>query len=190
MMRAALWLSLLLLSACSSQPQEPNFYLLRSAGDMSTRELAPSGEFALGNVAIAPYIDQRGLMLETAGGEMRPARQHLWAEPLYEGIRLYLLSEISLGSGQDLLPAAAGAGSTVINVRIDQLHGTKDGQARLVAYWWLEHGGELVSAYQFAEYRELKNDGYAALAEAQKQLLSELAANIATALETTKSAAE
>jgi len=190
MTRTALILLLALLGACSSQPVETNYYLLRSDGDMSTRALEPSQDFALGAVTIAPYIDQRGMLMETAEGDLRPARNNLWAEPLYEGVHLYLLSEISILSGIDLLPAAANSSSALINVRIDQLHGTNDGRARLVAYYWLQKQGELIAAYQFAEYKALSADGYAALAEAEKSLLSELAVKIAASVESARSAAE
>ena len=181
---------LILLGACSSQPVEPNYYLLRSDSDLSTRALQPAEDFALGKVTIAPSIDQRGLLLETAEGDVRPARHHLWAEPLYEGVSLFLLKEISAASGSDLLPAPVGGQNGTINIRIDQLHGTNDGRALLVAYWWLEQGGKLITAYQFAEHRAIERDGYAALADAERGLLAALAVDIAEAIKASRSAAE
>jgi uncharacterized lipoprotein YmbA len=70
----------------------------------------------------------------------------------------------------------------VLDIRIDQLHGTYDGQAKLVAYWWLRRGNEVVSAYQFSEQRQLSADGYAALVSAQQALLSQLASEISATL--------
>lgn len=190
MTRAALLFTLLLLGACSGQPPEPNYYLLRSDGDLSTRTLQPADDFALGKVSIAPYIDQRGLLVETPEGDLRPARYNLWAEPVYEGISLFLLKEIASQSGDDLLPAVTNPDLGAINVRIDQLHGTSDGHAKLVAYWWLERGGELVSAHQFADLRPLASDGYGALVAAEKELLAMLAGEIAASLATARAAAE
>lgn len=190
MTRAAIISILFLLGACSGQSVEPSYYLLRSESDLSTRSLTPAEDFALGKVTIAPYIDQRGLLMETPAGDLRPARYHLWAEPVYDGVRLFLLKEISSKSGVDLLPSVSRPDLGAINVRIDQLHGTNDGHARLVAYWWLEQSGKLVSAHQFAEQQPLAADGYAALAGAEKQLLSKLAQEIATSLATVRSAAE
>lgn len=171
-----------LLSACAGQITEPSYYLLRSDQNMTSRPLKPSQYFSLGAITIAPYIDQRGLLLETHEGDMRPARHHLWAEPLYEGARILLLTEISRVKGQDILPASVDKRATSIDVRIDQLHGTQDGRARLVAYWWLQREGEVQAIYQFAEYRTLSEDGYAALAGAEKALLMNLAGEIAATL--------
>jgi len=171
-----------LLGACSSQPPEPSYYLLRSDQPESTRALRTSSEYALGQVEIAPYVDQPGLVLEMRDGEMRPARQHLWAEPLYDSVRVLLLQEISAAYGADILPQTiSGAGHT-ISVRIDQFHGTAAGTARLVAYWWLHDSGGLQTAYQFGGERALAGDGYGALAAAQKALLKELAVAIAGSL--------
>jgi uncharacterized lipoprotein YmbA len=188
MIRVVLALGLSLLAGCAGKPQEPNYYLLRSAADVTTRELVPASDFFLGKVTIAPYIDQRGLLLQTADGDMRPARQHLWAEPVSDGIRLFLLKEISAGVGEDILPLPTQAETASINLRIDQLHGTNDGRARLVVYWWIDRQGELVSAHQFAEYEPLAADGYAALADAQRTLLEKLASQIADSINSARDA--
>ncbi len=168
----------MLLAACSSQVTEPSYYLLRGDVPLDSRPLKPNTEHGLGLVELAPYIDQQGLLLEVADGEIRPARNHRWAEPVYEGVRIFLLQEISRASGRDLLPLPP-SGVTLINVRIDQLHGTRNGEAVLVAYWWTSRQGEVLAGYQFAEREPLASDGYPALAAAQKSLLSQLARNIA-----------
>jgi uncharacterized lipoprotein YmbA len=62
----------------------------------------------------------------------------------------------------------------------------KDGKAKLVAYWWLRRGKDVLSAHQFAEDRALAADGYAALVAAEQALLTELAKNIAATLVTTE----
>ena len=176
-------LLLVLLSACAGQTIEPSYYLLRTDKDLQSRPLQPDPEFTLGNVVIAPYIDQQGLVLETLQGEMRPASNHLWAEPLYESVRAFLVIEVSQARGRDVLPSRINKGATQIDVRIDQLHGTQDGQAKLVAYWWLYSKGEVGDSFQFAETLELAQEGYGALARAERILLSRLAYSIAASLE-------
>lgn len=187
---ALLLLTLLALAGCSSQSIEPEYYLLRSEVETTTRSLQPVENFALGKITIAPYLDQRGLLIETESGDLRPARFHLWAEPLYEGVRLFLLKEVSANLGKDLLPYPSTPNTTTINARIDQLHGTNDGRAKLVAYWWFERSGDIFSAYQFGEYQSLSSSGYAELARAEKALLSQLAAKIALSVGEMKSAAQ
>lgn len=168
-----------LLVACAGQPVEPRYYLLRGDVPLDNRQLVPASGYGLGAVVLAPYIDQQGLLLETADGTLRPARQHLWAEPIIEGARIFLLQEISHSSGKDLLPLPAGSDAALINVRIDQFHGTSDGRAVLVAYWWVSRDGEPTAGYKFAQARQLDASGYDALARAQKSLLTDLAREIA-----------
>lgn len=182
-MKPATVFLLLLLSGCSGQPIEPNYYLLRPSGDLESRSMQPSEKFAMGAVAIAPYINQSSLLLKSDSGEMRPTRHHLWAEPMYQSVRNFLMAEISANMGRDIFPAELEKTATVIEVRLDQFHGTSDGKATLVAYWWLRRDATILSAYQFAQSRALDNNGYAALARAQQSLLSHLAKDIASSLE-------
>ena len=69
-------LLLMLLAACSSAPVDTHYYLLRQDDAAQTRKLVASERFALGNVVIASYIDQPGLMLEVGYGQIRPALHH------------------------------------------------------------------------------------------------------------------
>ena len=179
MKRAACLILVLALGACSGQSIEPRYYLLRPQAQATSAALQPSGKLALGDIHIAPYIDRPGLLLEMAHGEVRAARYHLWAEPIEDGVRAFLGQEISRLSGEELLPLAAAPGTPRITVRIDQLHGTRDGRALLVAYWWVDAGGAPKNAHRFAEYADLASDGYAALAAAEAELLGRLAASIA-----------
>jgi len=180
-------LLVLLLGGCASQPIETSSYLMRSQQELVSRQLAPSPDYALGNVVIASYIDQPGLVLETANGEVRAAQHHQWAEPIYDMVYNQLFVEISRARGEDILPHELVKAPVVIDIRIDQLHGTDRGTARLVANWWLRREGTLVSAHQFAEEQTLASDGYNALVAAEQALLSRLAGQIAASLPTVAS---
>ena len=179
---ASLLLIVAFLSACAGKAVEPNYYLMRSNENLQTRELNPSADFSMGSVIIASYIDQPGLLMETPKGGVHSARQHLWAEPAYEGIRNILMIDIAHAKGEDLLPATVGNTAITLDIRIDQLHGTNDGKATLVAYWWLRRDKEVLSAYQFAEEQALTADGYAALLAAEEALLHQLGKKIAATL--------
>ncbi|MCB1704994.1 MAG: membrane integrity-associated transporter subunit PqiC [Halioglobus sp.] len=192
MMKVAGLFLVVLLSACASQPLPTTYYLLRSGQDLQSTALSTSTQYSLGSVEIAAYLDQPGLVMATGNGEMHAASQNLWAEPIYDGVRNFLATEIAQATGQQLLPAKLARGTTVLNIRIDQLHGTQDGQALIVAYWWLVDGDEVASLNRFSESRALAASGYSALVDAEKILLTDLATSIATALEnrTPKSAVE
>ena len=181
-MKVAGLLLVVLLSGCASQTIPPTYYLLRSNQDLQSTELSTSKQYSLGTVEIAAYLNQPGLVMATGEGEMHPASQNLWAEPIYDGVRNFLATEIAQASGHELLPTKLSKNTTVVNIRIDQLHGTLDGQAQIVAYWWLVRNDEVASLNRFSESRALTSSGYSALVEAEKILLSELAAKIAATL--------
>ena len=186
-MKIASLLLVVFLSGCASQAIEPSYYLLRSQQDTQTRQLNPSKDFSMGKVVIASYIDQPGLMIETNDGEIRAARHNLWAEPVYEGVRTQLVVDIGRAKGEDILPTNLGNTAIVLDIRLDQLHGTNDGKAKLVAYWWLRRGNDLLTAHVFSEEQALATDGYSALVAAERALLSQLAIKIADSLVTTGS---
>lgn len=181
-MKVAHLLLLLLLSGCASQTIEPSYYLLRSNQDLPSGKLSPSRDFSLGTVEIAAYIDQPGLVMATVDGQMRPAAYNLWAEPVYDGVSNFLATEIAQDHGRELLPAKLTKDTTVVNIRIDQLHGTLDGKATLVAYWWLVRENEVVALNRFSESRTLETSGYSALVDAEKALLAEFSKKIAASL--------
>jgi uncharacterized lipoprotein YmbA len=182
-MKTAIILAVALLAAaCSGTPVQTQYYLLRSDIEQRSRDLAPSHNYAMGRIIIAPYIEQPGIILETAAGEIRPAMHNQWAEPMVQGLQQFLRVEVSSGVGEDIFPEGYSRGELVFDVRIDQLHGTAGGDAQLVAYWWLRRDGDIQSSHQMAETRALSRDGYAALVDAQKALLSDLARRISETL--------
>ena len=182
MKQLAVILCLACLGACTTATPLPSYYLLRSELNEGTRALQIQAPFALGGLTIAPYIDQPGMLLETAEGDLRPARFHLWAEPLRDGTRTLLMSAISNASGYDILPWQLNGDAQRFDIRIDQLHGTSDGQAKLVAHWWVYEGEEVAEIFEFGCTEPLDQDGYGALAAAQQRLLLQLADAIAASL--------
>jgi uncharacterized lipoprotein YmbA len=174
---------LLLVVGCSSTPvMDTHYYLLREDVVPSTRALKPSADYAFGNVAIAAYIDQSGLPLQLANGEIRPALLHQWAEPMRESVRHFLQKHISNAMGEDLFSAALSDAEMLVEIRLDQLHGTVAGDAIIFAYWWLKQDGKIIESYQFGETIALQTSGYDALAAAEKSLLKKLAEHIGTTL--------
>ena len=121
-------------------------------------------------------------MLETEAGNIHSARHHRWAEPLRVSLRQFLASEIGQKTGQDVAIQGSRSGDqTLIDLRIDQLHGTPDGAAVLVAYWKISNA-EQQSSHQFSGRENLARDGYDGLVDAQKSLLVDLGAAIAASL--------
>ncbi|MGH0037927.1 MAG: PqiC family protein [Myxococcota bacterium] len=184
----ALLSSVLVLGACSSPSPEPSFYLLR--GEAVTRQGAmdPKVRVGLGRVIVAPYLlANPGLFVETAPGEVRPARQHQWAEPLDAGLRWFLRTEIARALGYEIGGGLVDVATWdyTIDVYVARLHGTMTGDALIDAAYTIRSAADRKgpSEYQFSRSAPLPDEGYAALAAAERELLGELGQAIARSLE-------
>lgn len=173
---------LLLVAACSAQPTRTTTYLLRADSDLQSGPTVPAEDIAFGKLQIARYIDQPGLVLQTGAGEVHVARYHQWAEPLRASLEGLLQAEISRQLGRDIHFLPDGPVGTRIDVIIDQLHGTADGEAVLVASWRLRRAAGEDEVHRFVGSEPLARDGYPALVAAERQLLLRLAAGIAASL--------
>ena len=172
----------LLISACSTQPISRSTYLLRSDHGLETRALQTTSDIYLGEVMVASYLDQPGLVLEGVSNTIHTAKYHQWAEPLSASLRQFLSTEISAGLGVDVAISRIGqAHARRLDVKIDQLHGDLQGNAVLVAYWSLTQDGT-TTEYQYVRSLPLQEPGYAALVTAEKRLLIDLAQSIANDL--------
>ena len=180
-MRILCAIAVVLLTACSSQPPQTATYLLRTEVPAGSDVALSDSGIALGNIRVANYIDQPGLVLATGDGTIHAARYHVWAEPLQVALRRYLATQVSDASGRDIAAAASSATVTRIDVSVDQLHGTGSGAAVLVAYWNVASQGASKS-YRFSEQQALSGDGYDALVRAQETLLKRLAEAISASL--------
>lgn len=163
-------------------------YLLRSAEPAQFSVMNPVAVTGIGAVTVASYIDGLGLVLETAEGEVREARDNQWAEPLRESLRTFLALEISTQAEQIIFSQRYGEVNWQrrIDVRVDELHGTAEGEARLVAYWRIldVERRTVVSHNGFEETMALGRDGYGALVKAETVLLKRLGVAIAASLNT------
>jgi uncharacterized lipoprotein YmbA len=188
-MGVVLSLAILMLAACgggSKAVKEPNFYLLRANEGALTS--APLGPFVLGinRIALADYLAQPGIVVATEGSQVRPARQHLWAEPLDFSLRLFIRDAVSSRVGYAI---SADTGRRQewdyrLDVRIDEWHGSLAGQTRIDASWIVIDmtSDEQIIRRRFQQTGVLSDDGYDALVATQTELLDALAAAIAESL--------
>jgi uncharacterized lipoprotein YmbA len=175
-----------LLAACSSPAPDPTLYLLRpEPGEGSARIDSPT-RAGLGRLIVAPYLlASQGIVVETAAGEVRAARLHQWAEPLQDGIRWYLRSQIGRALGYELGGALTDFADWdyAIDVFIGRLHGTMEGTAHLGAYYVIRSTSpRALHDFRFARSEPLVEEGYPALVAAERRLLDALAESIAGSL--------
>jgi uncharacterized lipoprotein YmbA len=180
------------LAGCSGSAPLHTQYLLRSEGSGDTVKSTAPARVGIGRVMIAPYLDRSGLIIETDGGIIRPARYHQWAEPLEISLLLYLRAETSkaLGEPVGLNPADSDRWDFTVDVFVEEFHGTVAGEALLVATFRITQSGETEPTdYRFSKRAPLAEEGYPAMVDAEAGLARDLAAAIAAALQAQISAA-
>ena len=153
---------LLVLTGCSGSVPELQKYLLRADTAAALAIDKQSDVIGIGSLTVASYIDGLGLVLETRPGEVHTARDHQWAEPLRESLRIFLARQISVNADRTILAQHHNDShwQQRIDIRIDELHGTVDGSARLVAYWLLVNNRrEVVAEHRFVDNQPLTDDG-------------------------------
>jgi uncharacterized lipoprotein YmbA len=185
-MRTAAFVCALLLLACASDPPARTHYLLRADLPDETSQVEAPVVIGVGRVTIAPYLGRPGLVIESDDHQVRPARYHVWAEPLDEGLRRYLRTEISNRLGYAIRADASRRADWdyAVDVVIDQLHGTLSGEALLAAGWRISRAdGREIAAYVLSKSEPLAMDGYQGLVNAEIVLLQKLAARIAESLQ-------
>jgi uncharacterized lipoprotein YmbA len=190
-MNSRLILILVLLTGCAGGRDVPelNQYLLRTDAEPVQAD-SGTADVGLGTVSVAPYLDQPGLVVETSTGGVREARYHQWAEPLRSSLRSFLADEIGTRNGTPVRYQGYRGNAWkndvefLVSVHVDQLHGTADGDAVLVANWAITaRASDGASAeHSFRGTEALERDGYSALIAAEKRLLERLASEIAESL--------
>jgi uncharacterized lipoprotein YmbA len=176
--------SLVLLTACGSQPVEKRKYTLHPVTEKT--ELLSAPTIALGKIDLAPYLRHEGLVIETNSGEVMNAKHNLWAEPLSYSVRRYLQVQLrqSMGSPVALHSENSGNITQTLDIVIHQFHGTESGTITIVASWRVRNAEDDASdtASEFVATEKLTSDGYPALVRGHKLLLNALAREIAAAL--------
>jgi uncharacterized lipoprotein YmbA len=182
MMKVLVLILAVLLSACATTPSERATYLLRSDKGPVSGEVLSESNVYLGGLTLANYISQQGIVLETAPGQIHEARFHQWAEPLSVSLRGFLGAEVSASLGQDLAVKESSQRTVRLDVNIDQMHGTMEGEALLTAHWSITDSNGS-RRFRYVNTSVLKDDGYNALVIAQRHLLEQFALAISESLQ-------
>jgi uncharacterized lipoprotein YmbA len=182
--------TMLVVLACAGNPPTTTRYLLPVNVPEGVQRIEPPIRVGLAGIEVAPYLDQPGLVVETEVGQVRPAHQHQWAEPIDLGLHRHLRAELTRALGFEVSgdPSQRHRWDYAVDVSIDRLHGTLAGDAVLVAHWRvtpLQSGRDPVT-YRLAARKPLAAQGYPALLDAEIELTRGLAAAIADSVQTSR----
>jgi len=181
-------LALFTLAGCASAPPPPTYYLLRGDSDEGQGPIDARIRAGLGRVVVAPYLLRtRGVMIETEPGVVRAASHHQWAEPVDEGLRWFVRSQITRELGDEI-----GGGLSdiqdwdyIIDLFVSRMHATMGGSALLEAIFVVRatDPNEENSEYRFSQSAPLPEEGYAGVVAAERSLARALAGAIASVLQ-------
>jgi uncharacterized lipoprotein YmbA len=183
-----LTLVLLMLTACSSTPERVNYYVLSNqSSEWQSTELSASQSLivTLSKLSLAKYLSQPNLALLEREHEINYANKHVWAEPLDSSFAKALVDDFNRLDSVRLLLAGdpnAGGSDLSLQIRIDHFLPTDSGNVVLIGDYWLLKKGEVLVSKSFSLSEPLDKDGYAHSVAIQRQLVNELAKNLASVI--------
>ena len=188
--RLAACLSLLtmaFLAGCASAPEAGTSLFVLDDGPAPAAgapvDNAPT--LAVGQVAVADYLNQGGIVFQTAPYKVVIANNNRWAAPLAGQLTDTLynvvsrrLREVNVQRGK-----ARGDSAYELVTRGEKFYGSEDGQAHIAgACTFIDADGALIRQDNFKRDVDLAADGYPALVDKLSQGWQEIAADMAPPL--------
>ncbi len=172
---------LIMLGGCASSklPQSHSYLLRSSASTPAADNHHAPARVSIGQISVPAYLQRDELLVLISPREVRPARQHRWAEPLQQGIGRYLRDRLEASLATDSSKAQS---PLRVDIHIDELLGTLDGKITLKARYRVSDSATRNSTAtehriesQFAQ----QEDGYDGLVSGYETALDNLAESIA-----------
>ncbi|MDO6568889.1 ABC-type transport auxiliary lipoprotein family protein [Alteromonas sp. 1_MG-2023] len=167
------------LVGCVSSGGTLQYYLLHSTSSQATSETSSS--LLINKIILPDYLKQRGLVYQTSSTNLHIATEHLWAEPLDEGITKALKGALR-SKGVTLLTHNVDAQNVqdYLTLQIDDFIATWQGDIVFSGQYTLKHLDEAQSAIHFDYTFPLENDGFPASIEVMREAITALATDIAS----------
>ncbi|MBO4334940.1 MAG: membrane integrity-associated transporter subunit PqiC [Desulfovibrio sp.] len=178
----------LALCACGrSQPTQ--YYAFASQPENLVRNSLPKTTLRIARVALPQYLEREPLVLRKKGHvDLQVDSLHVWAEPLTDGVRRLLASELRqplLAQGITLLPTATEKiGTYTLLVDISRLDGSFGDMAEIEAHWSLLTGEQdrIIRDGFFAKALPVPQGSYQDLVETEGNLVRDLARHMLAAM--------
>lgn len=188
---ATLLLLAIALAGCATTASTPSLFVLdASQAPNQTTHADNAPKLVITAVTLAPYLDQSGIVYQTAPYRVVVANDNRWAAPLAGELtdNLYagLANELH---GIDLLRADANQSKAYqLHTRVDQFMGHYDGRAHVSGQWSLvAPDGRPVLTRSFEKLIPLDDDGYpalvASLSRGWRQVAADMAPELQSAIE-------
>lgn len=170
------------LVGCASSGSALQYYLLHSTTSSFANEYeTPPHRLLINKIILPDYLKQRGLVYQTSSTSLHIATDHLWAEPLDEGITKSLKASLR-SQGVMLVTHNMNAkeANDYLTLQIDDFIATWQGDIILSGQYTVKHIDESQSARNFEYILPLAVDGFPASIEVMREAIHALAENIAS----------
>jgi uncharacterized lipoprotein YmbA len=174
------------LSGCATSATPIEYYVLSpaSAQGNSVVELPNRPTLLIENVALAAYLKQSGMIIQTGDNQLQVSKNHLWAESLDLALPKALVRELQKQSDQYsyYLKNVDWVGETDYRLRVhfDSLQSTDQGEVVSSGRYQLISAVDPSAAVfvRFNFNRPIQQDGYENAVVQMNLILGELAAAI------------
>ncbi|RJS94312.1 membrane integrity-associated transporter subunit PqiC [Salinisphaera sp. Q1T1-3] len=178
---------LALLAGCAtSGDSSPSLFVLDSGPTPAAGGTRPgSPSLMVAPVVTASYLNQGGIVYQTAPHRVVVANNNRWAAPLAGQLTDTLYNVLSRRLNRINVRRATSNqhGLYQLQTRIDRFYGSQDGNAHIAGQWQLTApDGQLVRRDNFDRTIPLASDGYPALVSSLSQGWQAVAADMAPPL--------
>lgn len=187
-------LGLLLCTGCAATPQQVQHYVLETTVRSSVQPSVISAAtdkvsaalVVVGPVDLAEYLDQPSLVMQQGGHTFHVAQYHVWAEDLSRALTRALVHDLDRQDTsyrfEDHADQHGDSAARRIRLRIDQFHPTDQNQVILAGQYWIYQKKQLLARRSFALQNTLQENGYPHAVDSMRQIVKQLAAQLAEAL--------
>ncbi|MFV9615615.1 MAG: PqiC family protein [Gammaproteobacteria bacterium] len=183
-------LSLISLAGCSGSPTKTSYYVLESTQTQATENQPELNRplVIIKPIYLADFLKQTGLIMQINQHQLQPARSHLWAESLDEGIKKSLLQDLKVANLDYTVSAdhqwLAGQARYEVQITIDQFHATDHFSAVMSGNYWIidKQAKKILVNRAFNYQSELQADGYEHAVSKLRDLVRRLSLQIGESL--------
>ncbi|MCW8833759.1 MAG: PqiC family protein [Colwellia sp.] len=180
----SLILFLLLLSGCSSPPEQTQYYMLNNlqnaAPSNAPQKVNVCNTYTV-SIAMPEYLNQPYLAMQVHEHQMHYSNSHMWVEPLATGVQKSLLDDLNANSSHSKFTAMRSSGasnnSSTINIEVNYFHVSENSEVIFSGQFTLDEESQNTQ-HPFLYKSQLNNDGYNHSVAQMRQLVSKLANSI------------
>lgn len=193
-------LSLIGLVGCSGSPTKTSYYLLASTPAQATESQVTESQATesqaeanrplviIKPVYVAEFLQQPGIIMQINQHQFQPARTHLWAESLDEGINKSLLQDLKVVNPDYTVRSEyrwlTGQARYQVQIKIDQFQVTDHSTVVISGSYWIidAQTKNVFLNKDFSFQDELTENGYEHAVSKLRKLIYQLSLQLGESL--------